>query len=107
MLLSGSVEPVPSKVIGDPSAPEYGPPGFATGAEFVATMLTHQPPATEPPPPPRMVSSIMKSFHVPLGSVPMKTASEAPYGSWGAGLGRASGEPTFVGLYDPPSDIAL
>src|SRR5687767_12690733 len=64
-------------------------------------MFTHQPRVTEPLPPPRMVSSLRKSLHVPLGSVPAKTASDEPNGSGGAPPGMASGEPMFVGLYDP------
>ena len=102
--------PVPSKSIGDPSAPEYGPPAFATGAAFVGMMSTHQPRVTEPIVPPRLVSSRRKRLHVPLGLVPRKTASVEPYGSAGAPAGIASGEPTFVGLYVPlgrmPPDVA-
>ena len=37
---SGSDEPLPLKLTAPPSAPEYGPPGAAVGAWFVAATVT-------------------------------------------------------------------
>src|SRR5688500_20293637 len=48
MSFPSSVEPEPSKAIGDPSMTVYGPPALATGTELNAAMLTHHPLAIDP-----------------------------------------------------------
>src|SRR5688572_20486008 len=98
MSLSASVDPVPSKVIEDPSTTVYGPPAFATGTEPRAVMLTHHPVAIDPAS--NVMSSHMWSLQVPFGFVPLKTANDAPKGSTRPWM--KSPVPKFVGLYVPP-----
>src|SRR5262245_28931786 len=63
-------------------------------------MLRHQPPAREPVSP--VASSRTQSFHVPLGSAPVKTPRDATVVTAGAGAGKTSTAASkFVGLNVP------
>ncbi len=70
------------------------------GASGVSALIsTHQPPLMLPLSP--AASSTTYRLQVPLGSVPLKTASWVAAEGAGAGAGKVSPVPKFVGLYVP------